>query len=233
MIVLLLVIFLSLSGFGFWKVLEDGNPWVIILYGALFGTILVSLLTSIFSARKRVGRIETLEQKIKEANLLSRRLKNSEDIALNYLPIGMLLYDDNFTITWANGVAKEFFANILIERKLSFIHENLFNMIQKREGKFILNIYGKDYEVIHYPKNKCAYLFEVSEREQYKKRLSEGTPVLGIMSLDNLEEATANMDLQVKNNIMGKFLGAMDNWCKKYDIYFLNIRTDKSVIYLS
>ena len=232
-IVLLLVIFLSLSGLGLWQVLLRQDPWIIVLYSALLGTILISLLAGILGARKRVGRIETLEQKIKEANLLSRRLKNSEDIALNYLPIGMLLYDDNFTITWANGVAKEFFSNILVERKLSFVHENLFNMIQKREGKFILNIYGKDYEVIHYPKNKCAYLFEVTEREQFKRRLNENTAVIGIMSLDNLEEATANMDLQIKNNIMGKFLGAMDNWCKKYDIYFLNIRTDKSVIYLS
>jgi len=36
-----------------------------------------------FSNRKRVGKIRTLEEKIKETNLLSRRLKNSEDIALN------------------------------------------------------------------------------------------------------------------------------------------------------
>jgi len=41
------------------------------------------------------------------------------------------------------------------------------------------------------------------------------------------------MDLQVKNTIQGKFLGAMDNWCKKYDIFFLNLRPEKSVIYLS
>jgi ribosomal protein L9 len=186
-----------------------------------------------FSNRKRVGKIRTLEEKIKETNLLSRRLKNSEDIALNYLPVGMILYDDNFTITWANGIAKEFFSNILVERKLSFIHENLYNLIQKREGKFILNIYGKDYEVVHYPKNKCAYLFEVTEREECKRRLNDNTNAIGIVNLDNLDEATANMDLQVKNNIQGKLLGAMDNWCRKYDILFLNLRPEKSVIYLS
>jgi len=233
LLVLMIIIFLSLSIFGFVYLWNLSNRLYIILYLALVGTVVISALITTFSNRKRVGTIKTLEEKIKEANLLSRRLKNSEDIVLNYLPVGMILYDDNYTISWANGVAKEFFSNILVERKLSFIHESLFNMIQKREGKFILNIYGKDYEVIHYPKNKCAYLFEVTDREEYKKKLYDSTSVIGIMSLDNLDEATANMDLQVKNNIQGKFLGAMDNWCKKYDIYFLNLRPEKSVVYLS
>ncbi|HOW37753.1 MAG TPA: hypothetical protein PLZ76_02455, partial [Bacillota bacterium] len=226
--ILTLIVFLALSVFGILYLLQQDNLLLTILAAALAATILVSALINIIANRKRIGTIRSLEEKLKETNLLSRRLKNSEDIALSYLPIGMIIYDDNFTITWANSIAKEFFSNILIERKLSFVHESLFNMIQKREGKFILNIYGKDYEVIHYPKNRCAYLFEVTEREDFKKRLVENTPVIGILSLDNIEEATANMDLQVRNNIIGKFLGAMDNWCKKYDIYFVNIRTDKS-----
>ena len=231
--ILTLIVFLALSVFGILYLLQQDNLLLTILAAALAATILVSALINIIANRKRIGTIRSLEEKLKETNLLSRRLKNSEDIALSYLPIGMIIYDDNFTITWANSIAKEFFSNILIERKLSFVHESLFNMIQKREGKFILNIYGKDYEVIHYPKNRCAYLFEVTEREDFKKRLVENTPVIGILSLDNIEEATANMDLQVRNNIIGKFLGAMDNWCKKYDIYFVNIRTDKSIISLS
>ncbi|MDD3126285.1 MAG: 50S ribosomal protein L9 [Candidatus Izemoplasmatales bacterium] len=233
MIILSVIIFFSLSIFGFVYLWSLDNHIYIILFACLLATIIISSLLVAFSNRKRVGKIRTLEEKIKETNLLSRRLKNSEDIALSYLPVGMILYDDNFTITWANGIAKEFFSNILIDRKLSFIHDNLNNMIQKREGKFLLNIYGKDYEVIHYPKNKCAYLFEVTEREDYKKRLYENTTVIGIVNLDNLDEATANMDLQIKNNIQGKLLGAMDNWCRKYDIYFLNVRPEKSVIYMS
>lgn len=233
MIILTVIIFFSLSIFGFVYLWSLDNHIYIILFACLLATIIISSLLVAFSNRKRVGKIRTLEEKIKETNLLSRRLKNSEDIALSYLPVGMILYDDNFTITWANGIAKEFFSNILIDRKLSFIHDNLNNMIQKREGKFLLNIYGKDYEVIHYPKNKCAYLFEVTEREDYKKRLYENTTVIGIVNLDNLDEATANMDLQIKNNIQGKLLGAMDNWCRKYDIYFLNVRPEKSVIYMS
>jgi len=233
LIVIVSIIVLAFSVVGFIEIVKLDNHLVIILATALMITVIVGTLSALFSNKKRVGKIRTLEEKIKEANLLSRRLKNSEDIALNYLPVGMLLYDENFTITWANNVAKDFFANILVERKLSFIHESLFNMIQKREGKFLLNVYGKDYEVIHYPKNKCVYLFEVTEREDYKKKLFDGTAVIGVMSLDNLDEATTNMDLQVKNTIQGKFLGAMDNWCKKYDIFFLNLRPEKSVIYLS
>jgi len=223
-----LIVFLSLGTLGFLYLLRQNNIPFLVLYSALVTTIFLSVVFNLFSRQKRVGKIRILESKIKEASLLQKRLKNSEDIALNYLPVGMFLYDDTYTIIWANSSAKEYFSNILIDRKISFIHEDLFLQIQKREGKFLTSVYGKDYEIVHYPKNKCVYMFEVTERESIKRRLKENTMVIGILNLDNLDEATANLDFQVKTSLQGKYLAALDNWCKKYDIYFLNLRSEKS-----
>lgn len=231
--ILALIVYLSFAIFGFIYLLNQNNFVYLILYTTLVVTIFVIIFISAFSSRQRVGKIKVLESKIKEANLLQKRLKNSEDIALNYLPVGMFLYDDSFTINWANSSAKEYFSNILIDRKIGFIHEEMFNQIQKREGKFLVSVYGKDYEIVHYPKNKCVYLFEVTEREMMKKRLKDNTNVIGILNLDNLDEATANLDFQVKTSLQGRYLAALDNWCKKYDIYFMNLRSEKSAFIMS
>lgn len=231
--ILSIIAYLSFGTVGVLYLIGQDNIILLILFVVLITAIFLSVLISLLFNHRRSGKIKVLENKIKEATMTQKRLKNSEDIALNYLPVGMILYDDTYTIKWSNSAAKDYFSNILVERKISFIHEELSNMISKREGKFIINVYGKEFEVVHYPKNKCIYLFEVSDREAMKRRLNENTNVIGILNLDNLDEATANLDFQVKTALHGKYLAALDNWCKKYDIYFMNLRSEKSSLIMT
>ncbi len=230
---LLSVVYLGLAIVGFIYVLKNLEVIFWIIYLVLVLLIGIVSLIAFFGNRRISFRMRDLQEKYRNKNLLERRLQNSEDIALNYLPVGMIIYDDNMQIVWANHAAKEYFSNVLIDRKLTLVHEQLAKNIEKREGKFVLGIYGKDYEVIHYPKNKCVYLFEVTEREATKRRNRDNSGVIGIMSLDNFSEATQNLDFQDKANLQGKFLGAIDTWCKKYHIYFVNLRPEKSVIYFT
>ncbi len=231
--ILSIIAYLSFGTVGVLYLMGQDNLILLIIFVVLLTAIFLSVLISLLSNHRRTGKIQGLENKIKEATMTQKRLKNSEDIALNYLPVGMILYDDSFTIKWSNSAAKDYFSNILVERKISFIHEELSNMISKREGKFIINVYGKEFEIVHYPKNKCIYMFEVSDREAMKRRLNENTNVIGILNLDNLDDATANLDFQVKTALHGKYLAALDNWCKKYDIYFMNLRSEKSSLIMT
>jgi len=235
LILLLITMFLILVAgvIGFFQLDPSTALWVKIAYGFLVVLAPVIIGIAMILSRRRISRIASLEEKIKEMNLLNKRLKNSEDIALNYLPVGMVIYDDTFTISWANNAAKEYFSNVLTGRKLGVVHDELSKLVEKREGRSIVSIYDHEYEMVHYPKNKCVYLFEVSEREETKKRLREKMNTIGVMSLDNLSEATQNMDFQEKTVVQGKFLNAIDNWCKKHHIYFINLRPEKSVLLFS
>lgn len=234
-IVSLVLWLLLLAGFaaGYVYLYPLGDPLYLALFGAFNVAVVLGIILERAKHRRHFGAIRNLELKIREANLLSKRLRNSEDIALSYLPVGMILYDEAQTIVWANAAAKEYFSNILVERKLAFVHEGLNAMVQKREGKFLLDVYGKRFEFVHYPKNFCLYMFEVTEREEIKQRLRDNTDAVGVINLDNLDEATAHLDLQVKTNLQGKYLGAIDNWCRKYDAYFLNLRPEKSVLFVN
>lgn len=231
--ILALLLFLGAIAFGVIYIFNTLGLVYFLVYVGILAVFAIVLMTAVLSNQKIHSRIETLQRKFREKNLLEKRLINSEDIALNYLPVGMLIYDDNNQIVWANHYAKECFANVLIDRKLSLVHENLGKSIERREGKFIINVYGKNYDIIHYPKNKALYMFEVTERENIKRLLRENQPVIGVLSFDNFTEATQNLDFQDKSSLQGKFLGALDSWCSKYNIYFVNLRPEKSVIYLT
>ncbi len=237
--ILVTLFFLTLMATGF-IILIFQRQWIpqaewfaVALFEVLVLVVFLALLVNSLSGRKKIFQIRSLEDKIKESNILSKRLKSSEDIALNFLPVGMFLYDPSYVIIWANNAAKDFFSNILVERKISFIHEGLFEMIEKRETKFVLNVYGRDYDVVHYPKNRVAYFFEVTEREEIKTKIRENAAVIGVVNLDNFDDATQSIDFQKKANLQGKYLGAIDSWCKRYDIYLVNLTSEKSVIYLT
>ncbi|MFO7968759.1 MAG: DHH family phosphoesterase, partial [Candidatus Izemoplasmatales bacterium] len=201
-----------------------------IFFNILVFILLIGILVYEFLTRQRSKRIEQLESKIRETNLINKRKLNNEDIALNYLPVGIIIYDDDLNVDYANPAAKDFFSNVLVERPLNVLNTDLFENVNKRIGKFMIEVYDKIYDVIHYPKNKTIYLFEVTERENIKKKYFNNLNAVGILSLDNFNEATTNMDYQDKSNIQGVFLSVLNRWCKENDIYFINLRVDKSII---
>jgi len=202
-------------------------------YNILCSVIFFSYLIFALLAKGDKTRIGTLENKIRDLMKVNKQKINSEDIALNYLPVGIILYDDENEIVYANAQAKEYFSNVLVGRALKVISKDLNESIEKRIGKFILDVYEKIFDVVHYPKNKTIYLFEVTDRENTKEKYLNHTDAIGILKLDNFADATDDLDFQDKANIQGLLLGAIDNWCARNEIYFNNLRPEKTIIFLN
>lgn len=229
--ILFLLLFAGASIYGLIRILETNSLLSTLLYVGLLATLVLGVLSNNFIGKKKVFRIRLLEEKLRDANVLQKRLKNSEEVALNYLPVGMILYDPSYQIIWANNAAKDAFSNLLVDRNIALVHDPLAQLIDKKESQFVINVYGKDYDCIHYVKNRAIYLFEVTEREEMKIRYRDHIPVVGIVSLDNFEEATQNFDFQLKSSVQGKFLGAVASWAKKFDLYLVNVRPEKMLLF--
>ncbi|MCF7924031.1 MAG: 50S ribosomal protein L9 [Candidatus Izimaplasma sp.] len=220
----LILVFLSII------ILYSNNLDYFIFFNTLILILLLGIFLFEFFTRQRRRRIDQLESKIRETNIVNKRKINNVDIALNYLPVGIIIYDEELNVDYANASAKEYFSNVLVDRPLNVLNKELHENVNKRIGKFMVNVYDKLYDVIHYPKNKTIYLFEVTERERIKEKYFSNLNVVGVISLDNFNEATTNMDYQDKSNIQGVFLSVLNKWCKDNDIYFINLRVDKSII---
>ncbi len=204
-----------------------------VFYNILIFILLIWLIIAHLLTKSRAERIVELENKIREISNLQKRRFNSEEIVLSSMPVGIILYDDEYNIVFANANAKEIFSNALVDRSLKVINRDLYEKISKRIGKFLANVYDKTYDVVHYPKNNAIYLFEVTDREQIRQKYYDFSDVIGVMSLDNFNEATSNLDFQVKANIQGLLLSALNSWCSTNDIYFINLRPEKSVIMMN
>ena len=51
---------------------------------------------------KKFKRMSYLEQKVKLWNNISYRVKNAGETSFNEMPIGIIVFDDNFKIEWNN-----------------------------------------------------------------------------------------------------------------------------------
>ena len=202
-------------------------------YNILLTLLLAFYLISVLISKGDRNRIRDLENRIKDLGKVSKQKINSEDIALNYLPVGIILYDDTSNIVYANSQAKEYFSNVLVGRSLQIISKDLSDSIERRIGKFVLDVYDRKYDIVHYPKNRTIYLFEVTDREVTKEKYLKFTDAIGVLKLDNFSDATDELDYQDKANIQGLLLGAIDNWCSRNNIYFNNIRPEKTVLFFN
>jgi len=232
-VVLLAAGFLFISPWGSFSGLLNLDLVYFIFYNLLILVLGGWLFFSHILTNNKTVRINELENKIRELNSLQKRRFNSEEIALSSMPVGIILYDENYTIVYANPMAKEIFSNALVDRTIKVINRDLYENVSKRIGKFLASVYDKVYDVVHYPKNNAIYLFEATDRELIKQKYYDYSDVIGVMSLDNFNEATSNLDFQVKANIQGLLLSALNTWCSSNDIYFINLRPEKSVIMMN
>ncbi len=230
-IIIISVTYILLIIIGLLVVLPQLGSLVFWFYLIALVLILASHIFAKYFTKGKDSRINELENRIREINSVSKYKTNSEDIALNYLPVGIMLYDEAYNVTFANQQAKDYYSNVLVGRTLQFISKDLHEYISKRIGKFILEVYDKKYDIIHYPKNQTIYMFEVTDRENTKEKYLNNIDALGILKLDNFNDATQDLDYQEKANIQGLLLGAIDTWCSKYDIYFNNLRPEKTIIF--
>ena len=77
---------------------------------------------------------------------------------------------------------------------------------------------------------RLLYFQEITAQADLFKRYQEEKTVLGILLLDNLEEATQGMDEQTRNSTIGKVAGEINEWAQKHKLYVRRLSSDKYLL---
>ncbi len=193
--------------------------------------IVTALIYSYFSSAQR-KKIKWLETKLEVWNNTSYHVKKAGDVAFNELPVGIILCDDQLEIKWANQYAKQIFQSKLMERPLQSIHTELFNQVQENKENIMVSIYDKTYDVMFRKDDLLLYFFDVTEREKIKAKYKERTTALGIIYLDNMEQSLAELDVQQRSELRGKYLGEISDWITNAGGFLKSYSDDRSIIVL-
>ncbi len=185
----------------------------IFFFGASFAYLYVY-----FAQNKTIKKLDWMENRLKLWNSISYRVKRAGETSFNEMPLGIIVFNDDKMIEWANNYAKKIFLSPLVDRKIELISQELYaNM--KMLTEFEITLYGKTFGCNVLPQENIIYFVDKTEIKLLEQKYRERTMALGIINLDNLSPALASLDAQEKARQISNVIGILSRWVEKYDIY--------------
>lgn len=196
------------------------NAWI-----TLIGLIVITpLLWFSFSYERRF--FEDTEQYI---STLSYRVKRVGEEALMEMPVGILLFNDDFFVEWANPYLTSFAeGGTMIGRSLYDVADALVPVV-KKEGHTdeMVSWQGRIFRVIHKHEERLLYLFDVTEQTEIERRYKADRTVLSVIFLDNYDDLTQGMDDSARSNINSSVTSLLNKWANDHQIYVKRISSDR------
>ncbi|AUD64440.1 50S ribosomal protein L9 [Tenericutes bacterium MZ-XQ] len=214
------VIILGFSIYLYWPYFSFESAQHILKFIFLFISVIL-VFTGIYISLNQQTRqkIRTLQNRLSMWTKLSYHVNQVGDEVFNELPIGILACDETFEIKWANPHATQIFDQKIAGRQLKDLNEKLYTQATNNKIKFMVEVGSDIYDVTYRPDFNFFYLFNVTERERISKKYIDQIPALGIIYLDNLDEALAALDVSEQSSLKGEYLAAINDWAHLYDGY--------------
>ncbi|MGM7637477.1 DHH family phosphoesterase [Bacillus sp. Hm123] len=209
---IMLVLFLSLVVLAFYN-------WFIALVGLAVGTIVFFLL------------LQT-ERKIHEeirlyVTTLSKKVKLIGEEATMELPIGILLYNEDYYIEWANSFLLSCFQKeTLAGNSLYELAEAVIPIIKNEKGD-IIQLNEREFNVVIKPKEKLLYFIDISEQMKVARKQEEEQTVVSIIYLDNYDDLTQGMDDQTRSHLNSMVTSILNNWAKEYGVFLKRVSSER------
>lgn len=198
-------------------IFSEINRWL--TYGAIFLVgYLLTMIFSDFAIYNYTKKIEWLENRLKLWNTISYKVKLAGEKAFNKMPIGIIVYDDKKVVQWANPYAKKIFQSQLVERRISIINNDLHNKILL-SNEFEIMIYNRIFSCSVLRDDNILYLVDKTNLNALENKYFERMQVVGILNLDNLDQALNTYDAQEKTKQIGNIIGILGNWSNRHNIY--------------
>lgn len=211
--------------------IQGGDEFVRLLF-LIGSTIFVFAMLYVMLNIQTRTKIKTLQNRLSMWTKLSYHVNQVGDEVFNELPIGIIALDDDFEIKWANPHAKIIFDPKMTGKLLKDIHPQLHMLAMNNKVNFMIQVKNETYDVIYRPELKFFYLFNQTERETVKELYQNHLPALGIIYLDNLDEAISSLDVLEQSSLKGEYLAAIADWANKYDGFLKPYDDERLVVML-
>ncbi|WP_239253875.1 DHH family phosphoesterase [Listeria ilorinensis] len=191
----------------------------------------IALITAMFYLEHRLH--EDVQEYVSN---LTYRIKRSEEAALVEMPMGIMLYDENFDIQWVNPfMAKYFDQKELIGASLEEVGPEFLAVIKGEEASGIQSIAWHEhrFDTIVKRKERILYLYDRTEYYELNNRYLAEKPVFAIIFLDNYDEWVQGMDDRRRSALNNLVTSMLTNWAREHRIYLKRISSDRFMAFLN
>jgi len=185
----------------------------------IFGLLIAFVLGNILFTKRKTEENKKLVKEFKIEKELYTSLAKNNEVVTNELPIGLIIYDNDLIIRYANEYAKNIFDNDLLGKNITYVSFTLEDAIKNNKNQIEIIIYNNIYKIMINHKYNSVYLFDVTKESRAINIYDATRPAIMILSIDNLENSLENKELKDRTEILGKYYSAIEAWKKDYNIY--------------
>ncbi len=166
----------------------------------------------------------------KQVETLKCRVKRAGEKVFDELPIGILLYDDHYVVSWVNPFVRQIFSDELSDRSLTDLNPKLYDQISKGSRTFELKLDENTYLFTHEPEERLLYLTDYTAYSHLKDKHDKGQTVVGMLVMDNYDEVIHHLNEQEKSELYGKINSTIMQWADQHKILIRSTANDRFVL---
>lgn len=159
---------------------------------------------------------------------LSHRVEKVGMAALVEMPIGIILYNENYKIEWVNPYMK-FYSDedSMLGKSLEILSEDLIPKIEEKETEAWFHLKGYAFQATLINEERLLYLFDRTKQVDLEIAYHDEQTVLAIIFLDNYEELTQAMDDTFKSQLNSNVTSVLNNWAQEYGAFLKRTSQDR------
>lgn len=197
----------------------------------LLGIAITFLMIQILLFQK-IKRLDYLENRMKLWNTITYRVKKAGEKSFNDMPLGIIVFDRELTILWANNYSKDIFLSPLIDRNIRNVDRELSEKIIGQAEEFNITLYGQIYHCQHLIDGNILYFTNITDRVKVMEKYDNKIAALGIVNLDNLSIAFGSLDAQEKTLQISNLIGILSDWAEEYNISLTGFSEERYLLIL-
>src|SRR5699024_1579105 len=200
---------------------------IVCYYQWILGLVLaVCVIASFYYTFQREKRI--LNSTKSYISTLSHRLEKVGAEALLEMPIGIVLYNNEFEIEWINPYMNAFSEeSMVVGKSLNVFSEDLIPMIKENYTEPWLSIEDYEFQTIIKKEERLLYFIDRTSQTEIQKMYFNEQTVLAVIYLDNYEEITQTMDDTIKSRLNSNITTILNDWAQEYGLYLKRTSQDR------
>ncbi|MBM7030750.1 MULTISPECIES: DHH family phosphoesterase [Bacillus amyloliquefaciens group] len=204
-----------------------------IYFNWLIGAIGIVLLAVILFFIKRADSL--IRKEIDDyISTLSYRLKKVGEEALMEMPIGIMLFNDQYYIEWANPFLSSCFnESTLVGRSLYDTCEAVVPLIKQEVDSETITLNERKFKVVIKRDERLLYFFDVTEQIQIEKQYENERTVLAYIFLDNYDDVTQGLDDQTRSTMNSQVTSLLNAWAQEYGIFLKRTSSERFIAVLN
>ncbi|WP_047983468.1 DHH family phosphoesterase [Ornithinibacillus californiensis] len=196
-------------------------------YEWILGSIMTVLLALSFYYTIQIEKKLTDETE-QYISTLSYRVKKVGEEALLEMPIGIILFSEDYNVEWTNHYMNQFTdEDTVVGESLNVISEDLIPMIKENHDETRISIEEFEFQAIIRKEERLIYFFDRTEQAELETLYHNDQTVLFIIFLDNYDEITQNMDDTIKSQLNSEVTAFLNQWSSSYGLYLKRTSQDR------